>query len=156
MIISISLFISGILFISFCLTSRKMHLFEVIFLWLVIWLFIHNASSIILMNLEFLTLSKEIKYFWTHLIKRIFLFPLIIIWLFEMTLRLSHFINKLFVLIFCVFLLILGDFIAIFIGVYHQNHWNIGYSFIQWSSIVSISYLFWKWYRKILYNEEPS
>jgi hypothetical protein len=156
MVISISLFISLILFISFCLTSRKMHLFEIIFLWLVISLFIHNLSSVILMNLEFLTLSKEIKYFWTHLIKRILLFPLIIIWLFEMILRHNHFFNKLCLLLLCIFLLISGDYIAFFIGVYHQKNWNIGYSFIQWGFIVSISYLLWKGYRKILYKEEPS
>lgn len=156
MIISISLFISGILFISLCLTSRKMHLFEVIFLWLVIWLVIHNASSVILMNLELLTLSKELKYFWAHLIKRILLYPLIIIWFFEMTLRISHYFKKLFILLLCVCLLTFGDYLAFFIGVYHHKNWNIGYSLIQWGFIVSISYLFWKWYRKILYKEEPS
>lgn len=77
--ISIIASITFLILISFCVTPKKMHVFEIIFIWLVVWLLMHPLSWIIYVNLTWIKVSTKIGDFWTYAFDRIILFPLLIV-----------------------------------------------------------------------------
>lgn len=154
MISSIFLSIMLLLIISFCVIPRRMHLFEILFLWMVVWLLGHTISSIIIVNLQLLEITKEISKFWLHIFKRIFLYPLLIIWFLDISLLIGNKIKKYLFLLLLIFILISIEYCFILSGVFIKKNWNIGYSFIEWAFTVGVSYFLWKWYRRKLFKEK--
>lgn len=156
MILSIFLSITIILVISFCVTSKRIHLFEIFFLWMVIWLLIHNSYSLILINLKGLGFSKDLGDFYTRILKRLVLFPLLIIWFFDISLIFNNKVKKYGLILIAIIMLVLIEYCFIFSGLLIKKNWNVGYSFIQFGFIVSGSYFLWNYYRKKLFKERRS
>lgn len=153
MILSIFLSVMLLLIISFCVIPRRMHLFEILFLWMVVWLLTHTISSIIIVNLQLLEITKELSYFWLRVFKRIFLYLLLIIWFLDISLLIKNKIKKYLFLLFLIFILISIEYCFILSGVFIKTNWSIGYSFIEWAFTVGVSYFLWQWYRRKLFNE---
>ncbi|WEG13266.1 hypothetical protein PU629_02555 [Pullulanibacillus sp. KACC 23026] len=147
MILSIFLYILLILGTLFFSKARRISALEIISLWFLVWIINHTISSIITVNLEYYHVSQKLSLFWTHALKRLFLYPLIIIWSFNLILAYTSKIVIAIHLLVTVLVLILIEYIFIWIGVLQNRHWNVFYSFLEWSFCVVIAFVFWKWFR---------
>jgi hypothetical protein len=150
MILSIFLYVLLILGLAFFVKKRTLNVLEILSIWMLVWIIIHSASSIIVENLQYLSVSKDLSLFLTHVIKRLFLYPLLIIWSFDL---MRNYKSKLMIFIHLfstVIVLILTEYITIWVGVMQNKHWNVLYSFIEWSVCLLITYFFWIWFRKQL------
>jgi hypothetical protein len=153
MIVPVFLSIMLLLLISFCVTSKELHLFEIIFLWLTISLLSQTVSWMLIVNLDLLSIAKGRSYFFLHAIEKIIIDPLVTITFFDWSKRISHETWKYVFLVFTPFALILIEYIYIWTGVLEKKHWNIGYSLIEWFSLIAVSYRLWPLYRKKLGKE---
>ncbi|WP_026568311.1 hypothetical protein [Bacillus sp. UNC41MFS5] len=148
MSISIISSITLLILISFCVTPKKMHIFEIIFNWLLAWLLIHPLSWIIYVNLKWITVSKKLVDFWTYACDRLILIPLLIVIFFEVSLRFNRKAAKCITLTVAIFILMIDEYVLIQVGVLHNVKWNIVYSFIEKAFILLVSYFLWMRFRR--------
>lgn len=148
MILSIFIFILIFLFFLFCTYRKRLHLFENFFIWMTVWLITHSISSILIVNLEMLSLSKNQCNFWTHFFKRLLLYPLIIIIFFDVYLRIKSRIGKMILLIFNICVISSLEFLFIFLGVLKNKKFTITDSLTEWTFTILLAFILWQWYRK--------
>lgn len=153
MIVPVFLSIMLLLLISFCITSKELHLFEILFLWFTICLISQTSSWMLIVNLDFLSVSNGRSYFILHAIEKIIIEPLVTITFFDWSKRISNKTRKYVFLVLTPITLMLIEYIYIWTGVLEKKHWNIGYSFIEWVFIVTVAYWLWHLYRKKLGKE---
>lgn len=156
MILAIILSITLLLLISLCVTSRRIHLFETFFLWLIQTLLIQSLSWIILVNLEWMTVSTELDKYWSHFLIQLILCPLLIIYFFDFSVAIHKSVLRYCSLLLAVLLLTLVDYGLIFLGILHNHDWKVGYSVVEWIFTISITYFFWQWYRRKFFIKEPT
>lgn len=146
--ISIIASITLLILISFCVLPKKMHIFEIIFIWIIVCLLLHPLSWIIYVNLEWIKLSTKLRDFWTYAFDRLILLPLLILLFFEVTLRFNRKAAKCTILFVAILLLMFNEYILLKMGVFHDVNWNIAYSVIEKSFILLVSYFLWMRFRR--------
>ncbi|PFP30880.1 hypothetical protein COJ96_02650 [Bacillus sp. AFS073361] len=151
MSISVISSITLLILISFCVAPKKMHIFEIIFNWLVVWLLIHPLSWIIYVNLMWLKVSTKLVDFWTYAFDRLILIPLLIIIFFEISLRFERKVAKYITLTVAIFILMMDEYALIQMGVLLKLNWNIYYSFIEKAFILLVSYFLWTKFRRKIF-----
>ncbi|PFO07414.1 hypothetical protein COJ85_05345 [Bacillus sp. AFS076308] len=140
--------ITLLILISFCVTPKKLHIFEIIFIWLVVWLLMHPLSWIIYVNLTWIKVSTKIGDFWTYAFDRLILFPLLIVLFFEASLRFNRKAAKCIILFVAILILMLNEYVLLKMEVLHEVKWNIVSSFIEKSFILLVSYFLWMKFRE--------
>jgi hypothetical protein len=140
--------ITLLILISFCVTPKKMHLFEIIFIWLVVWLLVHPISWIFYVNLTWLKVSTKLGDFWTYLFDHLILIPLLIVIFFEASLKFKSKVAKCILLFLGIFMLMLNEYALFKMEVIHNVNWNIIYSFIEKAFILLVSYFLWMRFRR--------
>jgi hypothetical protein len=146
--ISVISSITLLILISFCVTPKKMHLFEIIFIWLVVWLLVHPISWIFYVNLTWLKVSTKLGDFWTYLFDHLILIPLLIVIFFEASLKFKSKVAKCILLFLGIFMLMLNEYALFKMEVIHNVNWNIIYSFIEKAFILLVSYFLWMRFRR--------
>lgn len=152
MVLSIFFTVTGLMLIAFVVTERKLHLFEIIFIWTVAWLVLHTASSIIIVNLKGFAVSERFDLFIVHLCKRLILYPLIITWCMELSLLINHKLFKVIFFIGMIFFMTLLEYTFMNVGVLIPKHWAVWKSLIEWGITFSITVLGWQYYRRVLFK----
>lgn len=141
-----------IIFVSFVATKNKLHLFEILFMWMVIIFIHHTFLTIFILNMNLIEISGHGSNYWTLVFNRITLFPLIIIWLIDIILSTSIPMKVLFVsLTLCT--LVGLDYLQEAMKIFEHSQWKVWWSFIEWGIIICLVYVSWIWYRKILLRE---
>lgn len=140
--------ITLLILISFCVTPKKIHIFEIIFIWLVVWLLIHPLSWIIYVNLSWIKVSTKLGDFWSEAFDRLILIPLLIIIIFEALLKLKTNVSKCTLLFVGIFVLMLDEYALFKMEVLYDVKWNIVYSFIEKAFIIFVSYFLWMRFRR--------
>jgi hypothetical protein len=147
MILSLFIFILVLLIIIFCSYKKKLHLFEIIFIWMTVWLITHSVSSILIANLKVLALSPNLSDFWVHFFKRLLLYPLIIVLFFDIYLRINRVPLRIILLCINIVLFTLFEFLFIRLGILINKNFNMGMALIEWTFTILLTYLSWLWYR---------
>lgn len=135
--------------------KRKLHIFEVLVIWMTVWLVTHSVSSILITNLGAFSVPRNLEDFWFHLLKRLFLYPLIIVNFIELSLRTTSKLIKAFLLVVNILVLPIPIFLFMKIGVLINNHYSWKTSLVEWAITIAITYSTWFWYRKIYLRRMP-
>ncbi|WP_449621866.1 hypothetical protein [Robertmurraya sp. Marseille-Q9965] len=147
----ISLFLTVVMFFLFIFVNykKRLHLFEIFFIWMTVWIILHSVSSILLFNLHVIALSERMSSFIIYFLKRLFLHPLIIIVFFDLYIRMKKRTLKFFIIILSIISMSLTEYIFIKIGVIHSttDHFFL-YSLTEWTFTVVTTFTLWIWYRK--------
>ncbi|MEH7332298.1 hypothetical protein V7161_06650 [Neobacillus drentensis] len=125
-----------------------MHIFEILFIWIVVWLLMHPLSWIIYVNLTWIKVSTKLGDFWAYAFERLLLLPLLIVLFFEISLRFNRKTAKCFILFVAILILMLDEYALLRMGVLQDVKWNIVYSFIGKSFILLVSYFLWMRFRR--------
>ncbi|TKC18895.1 hypothetical protein FA727_04905 [Robertmurraya kyonggiensis] len=147
----ISLYLTVVMFFLFIFFNykKRLHLYEIFFIWMTVWIILHSVSSILLFNLHVIALSERMSYFIVYFLKRLFLHPLIIIVFFDLYARMKKRSWKFFIILFSIISMSLTEFIFIKIGVIRSTTNNFFlYSLSEWTFTVLTTFTFWIWYRK--------
>lgn len=75
--LAIFIFLCVLLLIFTVSYKRTLHLFEIIFIGMMVWLTTHSVSSVLIENLELISVSQDLEEFWLHVLTRLILYPLI-------------------------------------------------------------------------------
>lgn len=148
MILSVFIFILVFLTIVFCNYKKRLHLFEIFFIWMTIWLITHSVSSIIMVNLDLLSLSQGKSNFWTYFFKRLLFYPLIIIIFFDISIRIKNGVGKFALIVINICVMPSLEYLFIYLGVLKNNKYTIFHSLLEWSFTIFLTYILWQWYRK--------
>lgn len=141
-----------ILLVSFVAIEKKLHLFEILYMWMVIIFIHHTFLAVTVLNLKLVELPGYGANYWTLVFNRITLIPILIIWFMDKNLSLN-FTKRLFFIPFAVCVLVGIEYLAEFLNVFNHSRWKLWWSFIEWGVILLLVYVSWIWYRKILIKE---
>ena len=146
--ISIVSSITLLVLISFCVTPKKMHIFEIIFIWLIVWLLTHPLAWIIYVNLTWIKVSTKLADFSIYFFDRLILSPLLVVIFFEVSLRFNRKAEKWAILLVAILILMFTEYGLFKMGVFYDVKWNIVYAFIENSFILLVSYFLWTRFRR--------
>lgn len=147
MILSLFLYIQVLLIILFCSYKKKLHLFEIFFIWMTIWLITHSVTSIFIANLKLVDLPQVQSKFWVHFFKRLLLYPLIIITFFDIYERVKGKVLKTAVIGISIVVPALLEFLFFYLGVIVNRGLTFGMALIEWTFTILLTYFSWLWYR---------
>jgi hypothetical protein len=142
-----------ILMISFVVTRKNLQLFEIFFMWMVINIIHHNFLTVAALNLQMFDFGEYPANYWALVFIRVFLFPLLIIWYFDITLAEKPY-KKWGWLPFGILALIGVEYLADVLDVYRHTRWNYWWSSIEWFVIFLLVNYSWIWYRTLLRKEK--
>jgi hypothetical protein len=147
MILSLFLYILVLLIILFCSYKKKLHLFEILFIWMMIWLITHSVTSIFIANLKLVDLPQVQSKFWVHFFKRLLLYPLIIITFFDLSVRVKGKVLKAAMIGISIVVSALLEFFFFYIGILVNKGFNFGMALMEWTFTILLTYFSWLWYR---------
>lgn len=148
MILSLFTFILVMLGVTFCSYQKRLHLFEIFFILMTVWLITHSLSSIIVANLEKLAISSTPSLFWVHFFKRFLLYPLLIVFCFDFYLRVKTVLFRILLLGVLIIFLSLLEFLFIRLGVLiNKGGYTFYFALAEWAFTVVLAYISWIWYR---------
>jgi hypothetical protein len=152
MAFSVFFSITLLLFISFVVTKRNLHLFEILFMWMIIIFIHHTFLTVTAVNLKLITFTASRTNFWTLVFNRITLIPLLIIWFVDISLSVTL-LRKLLLLPVSLCILVGIEYLGDLFNIYHHVHWKVWWSVVEWTIILLFVYINWIWFRKILRRE---
>jgi len=149
MVLSIFLFLNILLFIIFCCYRKRLHLFEILFIWMVAWLNIYSISSILTVNLKVIEVADNQSAIWNHFFLRLFLYPLIITIFFDIYVWINTLVGKAVLFAVNIGLMSILEYTSIHLGILKEKrNFHVSISLMEWSFTVLLSFLLWIWYRK--------
>jgi hypothetical protein len=136
--------------LSFTLRNKRLHLFEVIFLWIIITFFYQSIITILSSNMKLLEVTTNIETNWAYVSSRLVLIPTLITWFIEF----STFKKlKAVYIVFMILIMITFDFLFEATSVIKHVNWSIWKSLITWFIFVWIIISLHRGYRAILKRE---
>jgi hypothetical protein len=153
MAFSIFFSITVIMNISYAVSKKNLHLFEMTFIWMVVNIILHNFITIFSLNMGMLHFGKHPADYWTMALIRVFLVPLLIIWYLDRTLEVGRPYKKWAWLPVGISILVGIEYLAIALNVYTFHQWKLWWSFAEWFVIFLLVNYPWIWFRKLLRKE---
>jgi hypothetical protein len=153
MAFSIFFSITVITNISYAVSKKNLHLFEIMFIWMVVNIIHHNFMTVFALNMGMFDFGKYQNQYWTMALNRVFLIPLLIIWYFDKSLDGGITYKKWTWLPVGISILVGIEYLANALNVYHFNQWRLWWSFAEWFVIFMLVNYPWIWFRKLLRKE---
>lgn len=147
MVLSLFILVLIFLVIIFCHYKKALHLYEILFIWMTVWLITHSVSSILIVNLELFDLSTNKSGFWTHFFKRFLLYPLLIIIFFDFYVKIKNHLGKYTILLISIFTMSAVEFLFIHLGILKNKNFHIFDSLLEWTFTIMLTFILWLWYR---------
>lgn len=138
--------------LTYAVSKKNLHLFEIFFIWMVTNIIHHNFMTIFALNMEMINFNSHSTSYWTMALIRVFLIPVLIIWYIDKIQGAKN--REYWIMLFILIPLLIGiEYLANLLNVYDFVKWNLFYSIIEWVVILLlISYLSTS-FRKILRKE---
>jgi hypothetical protein len=146
--LAIFIFLFVLLLIFTVTFKRTLHLFEIFFIWMMVWIITHSVSTILIENLERISISQDFEGFWLHVLKRLLLYPLITILFIDLFIRIRSKRFRILIFVSNVITMTLLERLFIHIGVLISHGYSMWMSIIEWTFTITLTYLTWYWYRK--------
>jgi hypothetical protein len=149
---SIFFAITVIINLSYAVSKKTLHLFEIFFIWMVSNIIHHNFMTIFALNMEMINFNSNSTSYWTMALIRLFLIPILIIWYIDKTQdpKNKKILKNLLILIP---LLIGVEYLATFLDVYDFKKWNLLFSIIEWGAILLVITFLSTCFKNILRKE---
>jgi hypothetical protein len=149
---SIFFAITVIVNLSYAVSKKTLHLFEIFFIWMVSNIIHHNFMTIFALNMEMINFNSNSTSYWTMALIRLFLIPILIIWYIDKTQdpKNKKILKNLLILIP---LLIGVEYLATLLDVYDFKKWNLLFSIIEWGAILLVITFLSTCFKNILRKE---
>lgn len=142
MAIVLFLSIAIICVLSFSVTKRKIHLFEGIIIWAFFLQIHNNFVGIVGIDFQLFKLSQKLDNFLAYCSIRSIIIPILIFLFIEFNSTFNETWKKLLCWIAVIQLIIVFEYMADLMGVIHYSKkWNIGWSYIYWTSTILLTFL---------------
>ena len=152
MAFSIFFSLTVILIISFAVTKKNLHLFKIMFIWMIVIIIDHNVLTVTALNLGMFDFAHRPANYWSLALIRVFLFPLLIVWYFDKTYSIKPF-RKWAWLPLGIVTLIGLEYLADVLNVFTHTQWNLWWSVVEWFIIFLLVNYSWLGYRNLLRKE---
>jgi hypothetical protein len=153
MIFAINLSISLLLLIFSVVKLQKLHLFEIIFIWVIVTFLHQNFTAIASLNLDLWKKPEQTNQLLGLLIADLIGIPVIVIWLFELYVKYDSPLARSALFLLFTSLLVGVDYLMDYVNLVHFIFWSPWNSFALWFVILTISLLLLLCYRAVLRKE---
>jgi hypothetical protein len=146
--LAIFLFLLIVVIIFTFTIEKELKIFEIMFIWMTVWLITHSVSSILIENFNFFSVSNDSGDFIVHILKRLVLYPLIIVHFIDRMIRLKSKLSKNILIISNILIMSSLEFLFIYIGILINHSYNFGIALAEWTFTIILTIISWKWYQK--------
>ncbi|EPZ42367.1 hypothetical protein N007_15115 [Alicyclobacillus acidoterrestris ATCC 49025] len=143
--------LSIILIITFVVTKKHLHLFEIMFIWMCAMIIDHNVMTVVTLNLGMYQFTDSPSDYLALTLVRIVILPLLIVWYFDITSVKAY--QKWIWLPAGIAVLIGVEYLSDVLGVFERTRWNLWWSVIEWFVVFVVLNYAWLWYRNMLRRE---
>jgi hypothetical protein len=154
MIITICLSLNLLLLIFTVASGLKLHLFEIIFIWIVVTFLHQMFYYLVTQNYQLWKTTMQLDLFWGLVMTRMVCIPLLFLWLIEFSRRYSSFLAKAALLLLFISLMVAIDYVMNHAGIIRFVTWSAWYSYAEWFLISTICLLLVRGYCVILRREK--
>lgn len=152
MAFSIFFAITVIVNLSYAVSKKTLHLFEIFFIWMVSNIIHHNFMTIVALNMEMINFNSNSTSYWTMALIRLFLIPILIIWYIDKTQDPKN--KKIWKNLLILIPLLIGvEYLATLLDVYDFKKWNLLFSIIEWGAILLVITFLSTCFKNILRKE---
>ncbi len=150
MILSIYITLTLFFVISLFIGKLKLHVLEIVHLWIVNVFINQSIFTITTLNLKLFEVSQSIDLHWVLIFKRLILFPILLIWFVDIFFRVKTMSRWLVILLLNIILI--GDrYITDMLSIMKQTGgWSFWWTAIEWNVIIVCSLVAKKWFSIIL------
>ncbi|TJY41808.1 hypothetical protein E5161_11430 [Cohnella pontilimi] len=152
MVLSIFFSLTMIVGITYAVTKKNLHIFEILFLWMIILIIHHNFVTITTVNLHLFRFADRLPFYWTIVFERVVLIPLLIVYYFDrMVVRRPY--QKWVWLPFGILLLTGLEYLTVNLDLFSYERWKFWWSPIEWLVLFLLVHYSWLWFRSRLRKE---
>lgn len=152
MIFAIFFSLTLIIGISFAVTRRTLHIFEIIFIWMIVIVIYYNFINIAAVNLHLFKFTDRLPNYWALVFERSVLVPLVILFYYDQMVARRPY-QKWVWLPFVLLLLTGLEYMTQRLGLYSSVRWKCWWSTIEWLVLVLLIHYSWLGYRSLLRKE---
>jgi hypothetical protein len=135
------------------LKLRNLHLYELIFIW-VIASFLHmNIYYVITSNLDLWGKTEQVNEFFIVNLTRMIGYPFLIMWFLSFFWKYSNAIVRMMITVIFMSLLVGVDYFFKFAKITRFEDWAVWQSSAVWAAVLGFCLLLSKWYRMVLRKE---
>lgn len=136
------------------MSPLKLHLFEKIFIWIIVTFLHQMVYYLLTQNYQFWETPMRLDLFWGLVITRMVSIPFLFLWLIDLSRRCSSSFAKGALLLLFISLLVGLDFLMDYAKIIRFVTWSLWFSYAEWLLFSSISLLLLKGYYIILRREK--
>jgi len=142
------------LIIAFVCIRKRMHLFEILFLWMALMFIEQNFVTIVNLNLKLVKTQERFDIYWVMAASRLLLNPLLIIWYIELCFTKPRTIlfRGIFALLL-IFLLVSRELVAEHFAFFKYTGWKPWWSGGAYTASILIAVLLYKWFHRMIFKE---
>ncbi len=131
-----------------------MHLFEILFLWMVLMCLEQNFVTIVNLNLKMVTIPEKHDIYWVMAAGRLLFNPLLMIWYVELcfTKHRTFLFRGIFALLL-IFLLVARELASEHFHLLYFTGWKPWWSAVSYACTISIAVLLYKWFHRLIGKE---
>ena len=154
MILAICLSLGLLLLIFTVVTPMKLHLYEIIFIWIVVIYFHQIFYYIVTQNYQFWKTPMQLDLFWGLVITRKVSMPLLLLWFIEFSRRSTSLLIRAALWMVFTSLMVGIDYLMDYAAIVHFVTWSVWNSYAEWFFISAICLLLVRCYCIILRREK--
>lgn len=134
-------FSANLLFLLFFIwvPPKKLHMFEIIFLWIIITFFYQSIFASLTINLHWIEISTVLGSYWALVVNRLLIIPLFIIWLMDRIWRQTGVMAKIAYVALAVLSLTGMQTIAVRIGLIRPVQWHGWMTAATWLALILLA-----------------
>jgi hypothetical protein len=153
MIFAISISLNLLVLIFSVVKLQKLHLFEIVFIGIIITFLFQSFTFVVTINLELWKKPEQVIQIYGLIASRIIGTPFLAIWFFELYMMYRSPLGRTALILLFASLLAGVDYLLDYAKLVHIVTWSFWSSFAVWLAIFSITLLLLLWYRTILRKE---
>ncbi|HZG15520.1 MAG TPA: hypothetical protein VE710_10895 [Candidatus Bathyarchaeia archaeon] len=154
MVISIFYIAIVILVIAFVSIKKRLHLFEILFLWMALMYIEQNFATIVNLNLKMVQIPERLDIYWFTATSRLLWNPLLIIWYVELCFTMHRtLLFRGMLALLLILLLVSRELAAEHFALFQYTGWKPWLSGVAYASNILIAVLLYKWFHRMIGKE---
>ncbi|WP_199623679.1 hypothetical protein [Paenibacillus alkalitolerans] len=139
--------------ILFAVVPKRLHMFEMIFLWISMTFFYQSFFAALTINLGWITYTMNPTDYLALVVNRLIFIPLFIIWLADLCKRARSYILKSVYTVIAVLTLSFMQYVTVWTGLIKHVHWQIWMTIVSWLALIILVMAFHKGFQRVLKRE---
>jgi len=139
--------------IAFLSVKKRLHLFEILFIWMISIYIEYNVFTLVGFNLGYISVFPRMDNYTALFIQRMVLMPTLTVWFVHYHFRLAAFLSRAAALLLMTALMVGLEYLGVALRIFQFVDWRLWWSIAEWTAFLLFIIIVSRWFRRILQKE---